>query len=461
MGYLMVRTGVSQPGLADFPMLDAISRTTIIALTASFFVGGQELRRLLGKISHEADESVTYSREEVFLGTGRTYFVFIVRAFFVLLGLEALTRILLGTVPTGSLGRYYPLIAYLGLVISFILIDRKAVIQDKRKYMRKGVLETVVIVAVLLLAFKIAQAIRPVIALPQIFFVMLTASGLGALFYRWKHGPILRCLLFAGIPVVLAANFIIGGSRINEAFGLVGMRAVLAYGFFGQVFWMFGGIALLVAFGRTNAVRNLGPGMAGSLSHAGLTGACTAGDLGETAAHRAPIMINVPFLGHILVFSILAISVKQGGLLVLPTLVVVAAGLGITFLALRTMRRANGEDGAEVKALMQFSLGWQLMAVFFGLFLLHLSGMPIGHALMAKSSAISHFGLFAAIQGGMAGSEAAGMIAFVFAMPFLVHPLVFFMFGRAMESDGKMPRVAVYVLAAMGLAGMLGALLVA
>jgi hypothetical protein len=61
----------------------------------------------------------------------------------------------------------------------------------------------------------------------------------------------------------------------------------------------------------------------------------------------------------------------------------------------------------------------------------------------------------------MAGSEAAGMIAFVFAMPFLVHPLVFFMFGRAMESDGKMPRVAVYVLAAMGLAGMLGALLVA
>lgn len=45
------------------------------------------------------------------------------------------------------------------------------------------------------------------------------------------------------------------------------------------------------------------------------------------------------------------------------------------------------------------------------------------------------------------------MIAFVFAMPFLVHPLVFFMFGRAMENDGQMPRKAVYVIALIGLIG--------
>jgi hypothetical protein len=92
--------------------------------------------------------------------------------------------------------------------------------------------------------------------------------------------------------------------------------------------------------------------------------------------------------------------------------------------------------------------------VFGGLLLLAMSRMPVQDALMAKSSAISHFGLFAAIQGGMAGEAAQGLIAFVFAMPFLVHPLVFFMFGRAMENDGQMPRLAVYGLALVGLVGV-------
>jgi hypothetical protein len=72
--------------------------------------------------------------------------------------------------------------------------------------------------------------------------------------------------------------------------------------------------------------------------------------------------------------------------------------------------------------------------------------MPRREALMAKSASISHFGLFAAIQGGMAGEAAQGMIAFVFAMPFLVHPLVFFMFGRAMERR-RDAAAAVYALA--------------
>jgi hypothetical protein len=259
--------------------------------------------------------------------------------------------------------------------------------------------------------------------------------------------------------VVLAANFVVGGSRIGEAFTLSGMNAVLAYGFFGQLFWMFGGIALLMFFGRTTAVGNLGPGMAGSLSHAGLTGACTAGDLGETAARRAPIMINIPFFGHIFVFSILAVSVERGGLAIGPALAVAAIGLGLTVWSLHKLRRAEQRDGHEVKALMQFSFGWQLCAVFGGLLLLGLSRMPIQDALMAKSSSISHFGLFAAVQGGMAGEAAAGMIAFVFAMPFLVHPLVFFMFGRAMENGGQMPRLPVYVLALFGATGVAAALL--
>lgn len=125
------------------------------------------------------------------------------------------------------------------------------------------------------------------------------------------------------------------------------------------------------------------------------------------------------------------------------------------------LAKAEGKDSREVTALMQFSFGWQLTAVFGGLLLLAASSMPIDNALMAISSSLSHFGLFAAIQGGMAGPEAAGLIAFVFAMPFLVHPLVFFLFGRAMQTGGQMPRLPVFSLAAIGLAGMVAGLFIA
>jgi hypothetical protein len=357
-------------------------------------------------------------------------------------------------VPDTSLGRYYPLIAYMGLVIAVILIDYKATIANARIYLRKGAAEIIAIMAMLGVGHLIAVWVSPLIALPQIFFVMLIAAGVGALLYRWEHGPAVRCLLFAGIPVVLAANFIIGGSRIGEAFALSGMNAVMAYGFFGQVFWMFGGIALLILFGKTAATWNLGPGMAGALSHAGLTGACTAGDLGETASRRAPIMINIPFFGHIFVFSILALSMDQGGLLIVPSVIVAVLGLALTVYALRNLARAEGDDSREVKALMQFSFGWQLTAVFGGLLLLAIANMSVAHAMMATSSAMSHFGLFAAIQDGMAGQESQALIAFIFAMPFLVHPLVFFMFGRAMENNGQMPRLEVYILALVGVVGM-------
>lgn len=461
MGYLLVATGVSKPGLADFPMLGMIAQTTIIALAASFFVGGQQLRRIFSGKKIPPDESVVYATEQVFFGTGRTHLVFITRSLFLLLGMEALTRTILGTVPATSLERYYPIIAYMGLVIAVILIDNRATILNKRLYLRKGVAEMVALMAVLMAGHLIAVWIRPLIALPQIFFVMIVACGLGAVLYKWEHGPAIRCLLFAGIPVVLAANFIVGGSRIGEAFGLTGMNAVLAYGFFGQMLWMFGGIALLMFFGKTAAVGNLGPGMAGALSHAGLTGACTAGDLGDEAAKRAPIMINIPFFGHIFVFSILAVSVEMGGLALIPSLLVAGGGLALTIWALRNLGRARGEDSREVKALMQFSFGWQLCAVFGGLLLLALSSMSIENALMATSSSLSHFGLFAAIQGGMGGPEAAGMIAFVFAMPFLIHPLVFFMFGRAMENDGNMPRGPVYLITLIGILGVAGGLFLA
>lgn len=460
MGYLMVASGVSEPGLADFPMLGMIAQSTIIALAASFFVGGQQLRRIFSGLKIPTDESVVYATDQVFLGTGRTHLVFIARSFFLLLGMEALTRTILGNVPDTTLGRYYPVIAYMGMVVSFILIDNKATILNKRVYLRKGVVEMVGLMGVLLVGYEISVLIRPLIALPQIFFVMILACALGAWLYKWAHGPAIRCLLFAGIPVVLAANFVIGGSRIGEAFGLTGMNAVLVYGFFGQLFWMFGGIAILIFLGKTAAIGNVGPGMAGALSHAGLTGACTAGDFGDQAASRAPIMINIPFFGHIFVFSILAISVERGGLAMMPSLLVAGSGVALTILALRNLAKSRGEDALEVKALMQFSFGWQLVAVFGGLLLLSLSTMGIENMLMATSSSLSHFGLFAAIQGGMGGPESAAMIAFVFAMPFLVHPLVFFMFGRAMEKGGHMPAVPVYLLAVIGFVGVMVSLII-
>jgi hypothetical protein len=159
------------------------------------------------------------------------------------------------------------------------------------------------------------------------------------------------------------------------------------------------------------------------------------------------------------VFSILAASATAGKLLIPYALLVVAIGVVLTWLALKILRRAQGRDAAEIRGLMLFSLGWQLVAVFGGLLILSLSGMGLAHAVMANSSAISHFGLFAAIQGGMFGEQAAGMIAFVFAMPFLVHPLVFGIFGKTAENNGVMPVIIVYVLALIGLAGVLYALL--
>jgi len=359
----------------------------------------------------------------------------------------------------GEIDSFYPLLGYLGIVASIILIDHRAKIDNKGRYIRKGVFETAMILLLLVASYHIAEWIRPIIALPEIFFAMILSVSLGMLMMRWKFGPTIRALLFAGIPVVLASNFMVGGSRIAEAFQLSGMNAVLSFGFFGQLFWMFGGLALLIWLGLANHIRNLAPGMAGSLSHSGLTGACTAGDLGPEAAVRAPIMINVPFIGHIFVFSILAASATAGKLLLPWAIAVVAAGVILTFMALRTLRGAKGRETPEIRGLMLFSLGWQLVAVFGGLLILSVSGMGLGDAVMANSSAISHFGLFAAIQGGMFGEQAAGLIAFVFAMPFLVHPLVFGIFGRTAENKGVMPKRIVYGLALLGLGGILYAMI--
>jgi hypothetical protein len=461
LGFLLVSVGIATPGLVEFPFVDLMARTTIIALTVSFFVGGQELRKILSKKELEVSDIVVPSDEETILGTTRTQFFYIVRAFFLLLGIEGFTRMLLQGQAAEGLAVYNPLIAYIGLIIAVILIDNKATIRNKHLYIRKGLLELGLIIVVLLISFYVAQAFVSIIALPQIFFAMMISAALGAIFHNWTFGPTIRALLFAGIPVVLAANFMVGGSRISDAFEIQGMNSVLAYGFFGQLFWMFGGIALIMLIAKTANTRNLAPGMAGSLSHSGLTGACTAGDFGKVAAQRAPIMINIPFFGHVFVFSVLAISAERGSLWIGPSSIIVAIGIGLTILALLNLRKANGDDRKEVKALMQFSFGWQICAVFGGLALLSFSTMSFEYTAMAQTSAISHFGLFAAIQGEMFGTDAALLIPFIFSMPFLVHPLVFYMFGKAMERDGEMPIRPVYILAIIGFIGVSYALLFA
>lgn len=461
MGFVLTATGLTGPGLPDYPMLELLSRTTVIALSIAFFVGGQELRKILSAKAMPPDDFVVPATEEVTLGTGRTQFVFIIRAFFLLLGIEALSRMINGINPMDSLSSYYPMIAYMGLVIAVIFVDSKAQVKNKLAYLRKGVIETLMVLLVLAVSYQTSQLLSGLLALPQIFFAMLIASGFGAVFYRWVHGPTIRCMLFAGIPIILAANFLIGGSLISETFQMQGVRSVLVYGFFGQIFWMFGGIALLILYGKTTHIRNLAPGMAGALSHTGLTGACTAGDFGEEAARRAPIMINIPFVAHIFVFSVLAISMERGGLLLVPSVMLAVAGLGFTVFSFYKLRKAEGVQEREVKALMLFCLGWQITALFGGLLLLKVGMLSFPFGAMATSSALSHFGLFAAVQGGMFGPEVAAMISFVFAMPFLVHPFVFFMFGRAMENRGEMPTRPIFILATIGVAGVAYAILFA
>ncbi len=458
MGFILVNTGLATPGLPEFPIVDLTSKVTITALMASFFVGGQEIRKLITNRKIDPKDIVVPSSQEIFLGTKATQFMFLVRAFFILTGIESLKRVIIGLNTGDELDHFYPLIGYIGLVASIILIDHRAKIANKALYIRKGIFETAMILLMMVAAWYIAQWIKPIIALPEIFFAMIMSVCFGMLMVHWKLGPTIRSLLFAGIPVVLAANFMVGGSRIAESFQLSGMTEVLSFGFFGQLFWMFGGLAILIMLGNANNIRNLAPGMAGSLSHSGLTGACTAGDLGPEAAIRAPIMINIPFIGHIFVFSILAASATTGKLILSYSIAVVAVGLLLTFLALRTLRKGKDINKQEIRGLMLFSLGWQLVAVFGGLLMLTIAGMSLGEAVMANSSAISHFGLFAAIQGGMFGEQAAGLIAFIFAMPFLVHPLVFGIFGKTAENNGVMPKTIVYLLAAVGLIGVVYAM---
>jgi hypothetical protein len=45
-------------------------------------------------------------------------------------------------------------------------------------------------------------------------------------------------------------------------------------------------------------------------------------------------------------------------------------------------------------------------------------------------------------------------------MPFLIHPVVFGMFGKAMSKDGVMPKKAITICAVLGILGVIFSLIV-
>jgi hypothetical protein len=131
----------------------------------------------------------------------------------------------------------------------------------------------------------------------------------------------------------------------------------------------------------------------------------------------------------------------------------------LTIWSLKTLRKAKGDDNKEIRGLMKFSLGWQLTAIFGGFVLLSVFGMSLNHIAVSVTSSLSHFGLFAATQGGMFGVEVAELLPFIFAMPFLVHPFVFFLFGKTMSKGGEMPKLPVFILAGIGILGVIFSLI--
>jgi hypothetical protein len=108
---------------------------------------------------------------------------------------------------------------------------------------------------------------------------------------------------------------------------------------------------------------------------------------------------------------------------------------------------------------MKFSLGWQLTAIFGSFVLLSIFGMSLNHVAVSATSSLSHFGLFAATQNGMFGPEVAELLPFIFAMPFLVHPFVFFLFGKTMDKGGEMPKNPVFILFGIGIIGVIYSLI--
>jgi hypothetical protein len=148
--------------------------------------------------------------------------MFLIRAFFILIGIESLKRVIVGYNNNEPLDSFYPLLGYIGLVGSIILIDYRAKITNKPVYIRKGILETALILGVLVLSWHIAGWVRPIIALPEIFFAMVLSVTLGMTFSRWKFGPTIRALAVCRNPRCIGSQLY--GGRLPHRRGIFTYR---------------------------------------------------------------------------------------------------------------------------------------------------------------------------------------------------------------------------------------------
>ena len=131
MGLALVKGNVATPGMQEMPIIILMSKVTVTALIASFFVGGQEIKKIISRQPILVDDTVSLCQDEILLGTKSTQLIFILRAFFILLGIEGVKRLILGMDSGDPLQQFYPIIAYIGLAGAIILIDPRAKVKNK------------------------------------------------------------------------------------------------------------------------------------------------------------------------------------------------------------------------------------------------------------------------------------------------------------------------------------------
>jgi len=250
LGFVMVKNKVATSGLEEFPITVFTSKTITIALTAFFFMGGQKLKKLFFNAGFHIKNIATLSNEEVVLETNSTQFFLLLKVFLLLIGIRSVYKLLTDFFKNNSFKESYLLLIYLSIVLFIISFNK----ESRVKNTRKALIEIVAILGVLLLSMHVVNFIKPIIAIPQIFFVILISTSLGIIFSNWKFGPTVNSLLFSGIPIVLAGNFMIIGSRVGNSFKI---GNITTYGFMSLIFFMFSGMAILMFLNKVNHVRKM------------------------------------------------------------------------------------------------------------------------------------------------------------------------------------------------------------
>lgn len=438
MGVLLTRSGITSVGIPELPLLSLLSRGTLIALIPIFFVGGQQLRKIFGEIPHVPEEINLPSKVEVFYGTTTSQLTMISRAFFLLLGITGTEEFLIGYPANDPLGQFYPLIGYISLMTALVMVDSKAIIHNRRAYVQRGIIEFVLILAIIIAANSLAFWQGNTIALPEILFIVMISTSLGSVMHSWQSGVTFQALFYAGLPVALAANFVIGGSWLEEGFMMIEqftptLLAVLIYGFLGQFFWLFGALALMIYVGRNREVRNLATGLSGSLAHINLLAAATANEMGAIAIKRAPIMTIITIFSYLLVTIVDRISLGSPTRIIVISAIIIFLGALITIKSLQILKQSESLESDEVRAMMLFSFGWQVIALFSGILLLHAVVIQTDYGLLTYSANLSHIGLFALFQEHWLSGEIKKTVPFIYAMPLIAQPFLFWVFGYAIN----------------------------